>query len=100
MLISFKVLERTFHSYARQGVVRAYQIQSMLRILRPDLPIDNLEFENVLYRHDPENCGKFDLSTFNQIAVHYLVKASRQDNDDFSYKHLITAGDFPDAEEA
>lgn len=95
-MILFPVLEKIFASYSKFGVVRGYQVLSMLRALRPDLTVEEQEFENLLFRHDPEKSGKYDIDAFNQIALHYLVKQTRHDNDDFSHKHLITSGDFPE----
>lgn len=98
IFFTFVVLERTFATYARQGFVRSYQVLSMIRTLRPDLAVDEQEFENVLFKYDPDNTGKYDMGAFNQIAIRYLIKASKQDHDDFSYKHLITSADFPETE--
>ncbi|ODN06044.1 Troponin C [Orchesella cincta] len=95
---SQSVLEKTFSTYEKQGTVRSYQIGSMLKTLRPDVTIDEQELENVISLNDPDKTGKFDLIAFNKVALHFLVKASRQDADGFSHKHLVISKDFPDSE--
>ncbi|CAL8074157.1 unnamed protein product [Orchesella dallaii] len=95
---SQSALDKVFSTYEKQGTVRSYQVGSMLKTLRPDVPIDEQELENVLSLNDPDKTGKFDLTAFNKVAIHFLVKASRQDQDGFAHKHLIIGKDFPDAE--
>lgn len=89
-------MEKTFSTYERRGVVRAYQLNSMLKAMRPDLNIEQSELDQVASRFDAEGQGKFDLETFNKIAVHFFIKAARRDSDSFIHKHHVYLADFAD----
>lgn len=87
-------MEKTFNTYARHGCVRAYQLGSMLKAMRPDITVPQAELDSIASRFDSEGQGKFDLETFNKIAVHFLIKAARKDSDSFIHKHQIYLADF------
>jgi len=89
-------MEKTFNTYERRGCVRSYQLGSMMKAMRPDLNIQQSELDSVISQFDTDRQGKFDLDTFNKIAVHFLIKAARRDSDSFIHKKNVYLADFAD----
>jgi len=89
-------MEKTFNTYQRRGEVRHYQLNSMLKVMRPDLNIQQSELDAAVSRFDTEGQGRINLDTFNKIAVHFLIKAARRDSDSFIHKHQVYLADFSD----
>jgi len=88
------LMEKTFNTYERRGCVRTYQLGSMLKAMRPDLNIEQTELEAIAGEFDTDRQGKFDLDTFNKIAIRFLVKQARRESDSFIHKHEIYLTDF------
>lgn len=97
LLSNSLVMEKTFNTYERRGCVRSYQLGSMLKVMRPDINIEQKELDQVASRFDTDGQGKIDLETFNKIAVHFLCKQARRDSDSFIHKHQVYLPDFADS---
>ncbi|XP_021966334.1 uncharacterized protein LOC110861515 [Folsomia candida] len=88
------LMEKVFNKHARKGSVKAEQITDMMMQMQPDWTFDTQEMANIIGVVDRKGTG-IDLEGFNKIALHFLLKQAKHDQDQFIHKHEIGSADFP-----
>ncbi|XP_021956186.1 troponin C [Folsomia candida] len=90
------LLEKIFNNHERRGVVRGYQMPTLLRSLNPELNYNETELKELVDDEDTNGSG-LDFDAFSRISLHFLLKQVRRESNDFSHKKLVRPGDFPEA---
>jgi len=86
------IIEKTFNGAERRGSIPVQEVPKLIMEMGPGIDRDELDKE--VHNAERRGSGCVDWPGFNRVAMHFIEKQVKQNEDQFAYKKEFRTEDF------
>jgi len=91
---SHTLLEKLFQAHSKEGLLKSTLIPNILREFNPEISYEEEDLQKRIGEYDLKGTGGLDYDSYSSVVLHYLLKQTKKESNEFGHKQNIGLADF------